>query len=62
MIEMEMTGSSPTAGQFNNWLLITLQGDLFSRVVRGSLGKIVDLGIGPFNFKCTCLDKQDRMK
>ena len=43
MIEMETTGRSPTAGQFNSRLLITQEGDLFSRVVRGSLGKIVDL-------------------
>ena len=42
MIEMETTGSSPTAGQLNR-LLITQEGDLFLRVVRGYLEKIVDL-------------------
>ena len=57
MIEMETTGRIPTAGQFNSRLLITQEGDLFSRVVRGSLGKIVDLGIDPSKFSQTGEDE-----
>ena len=58
MIEIETTGSRPTAGQFNSRLLITQEeGDLFSRVVRGSLGKIVDLGIVPSKLRQTGEDE-----